>query len=496
MDSGVGVTPDSVLYIGAARSLVEGKGLKTVAPHSFPQISGDQPLTVVPPTYPVLLALSATLSSDPLQGARWLQALLFALNVLLIGMTVYLCTNKAVLPTLCAILLFLSTASVIALHAMAWSEPAFFLFGLSAFLLLALHIRNSNDRLLVGSSLLASLALTTRYMGITLFPPMILTILLLEDKPLRKRVRDCLILLGVGLLPLAVWLLHNLVVAESATSRVITFHPIGALQINGLVDTLLLFWVPIPGHPSLKTALLFLSFGLVFAKMLMALKEKRRCRQAANISLAVQLLTSAFTITYLLFLFVAISFIDAQTAFESRILSPVYVFGIILVVSVACQTSSLKPRTTILWRGAFLVLSFVLIYLKATEANAFIIARHTNGSGYTERVWRDSESIKYVKALPETKIIYSNGVDAIQFLTGREALRIPAKIDPGSRRPNANFDREIEAMENDIMANRAVVIYLDRIDWRWYLPSKEELEQVYKLPLLTRFFDGVIYGIK
>src|SRR5437868_6699326 len=169
MCSGVGVTPDSVMYISAAHSLVEGKGLKTIAPHAFPRLRGDNPLTVAPPTYPILLALSFILSSDPLHGAKWLHSLLFALNVFLIGMTVYLCTNKAVLPTLCSILLFLSTSSMIEIHTMAWSEPPFLLFALAAFLLLALHIKKSNGWLLVGSSLLASLALTTRYIGITLF---------------------------------------------------------------------------------------------------------------------------------------------------------------------------------------------------------------------------------------------------------------------------------------------------------------------------------------
>jgi len=431
-----------------------------------------------------------------LHGAKWLHALLFALNVFLIGMTVYLCTNKAVLPTLCSILLFLSTPSMIEIHTMAWSEPPFLLFALAAFLLLARHIKQSNGWLLVGSSLLASLALTTRYIGITLFPPMLLTVLLLGEEPLRKRIRDCLILLGIGMLPLAVLLLYNVVVADSATSRVITFHPIGASQINDLVYTMLAFWLPIPGNTYLKMALLFLSGGLVFAGVWIALREKMRFGQQANMSLVAQVLTAAFTITYLLFLFVSISFIDAQTPLEGRILSPVYACGIILVVSVAYKTSQLRQRTTIVWRGAFLILSFVLIYLKATDANAFIAYRHDNATGYTERMWVDSESIKYIKSLPETKTIYSNGVDAIQFLTRRAALRIPAKIDPGSGLQNPNFERDVEAMRNDLMDERAVIVYMDRITWRWYLPSKEELENVYHIPILARFYDGVVYGIR
>ena len=51
-------------------------------------------------------------------------------------------------------------------------------------------------------------------------------------------------------------------------------------------------------------------------------------------------------------------------------------------------------------------------------------------------------------------------------------------------------------MRNELMQNGALVVYLDKITWRWYLPSKDELENVYKLPVLVRLEDGVIYGIK
>jgi len=64
------------------------------------------------------------------------------------------------------------------------------------------------------------------------------------------------------------------------------------------------------------------------------------------------------------------------------------------------------------------------------------------------------------------------------------------------RRTHPDFERDITAVRNELMQNRAVVVYLDKITWRWYLPSKDELENVYRLPVLVRFDDGVVYGIK
>jgi len=112
-------------------------------------------------------------------------------------------------------------------------------------------------------------------------------------------------------------------------------------------------------------------------------------------------------------------------------------------------------------------------------------------------MWADSESIEYAKTLSPARTIYSNGVDAIYSLTGREALRIPARFDPaGGGKNNSEFERDINAMRDDLMQNRAVVLYLDKITWRSYLPSKDELENVDKLPVLVRLEDGVVYGTR
>ena len=73
---------------------------------------------------------------------------------------------------------------------------------------------------------------------------------------------------------------------------------------------------------------------------------------------------------------------------------------------------------------------------------------------------------------------------------------MPAKVDPVSGKNNPEFEREINSVRNELMQNQAVVVYLDKITWRWYLPSKDELENVYRLPVLVRFDDGVVYGIK
>ena len=494
MSSGVGVSPDSVIYLSAADSIIAGDGIKPIAYHYSPKLAGREPLVSFPPTYPLLLSLSGLLSTDQLNAAKWLHTLLFAGNTFLLAMIVYLGTGKSVPATLVAILLLESSYSVLAVHTMAWSEAPFILFVLLAVLLLMLHIGKPHNLLLVCCALSTALALTTRYAGITILPPMILTIVLLGTKRLNGRIRDCLLLVGIGISPLSAWLLRNILVADSAVNRSLAFHPLGIADFKTLVNSLLIFWTPFAGNKYVKLLVMFPGGVLVILGVLLLKGKDPGREKSANLNSAAHLVAALFITTYLLFLVGYNSLTNPAVDLGSRLLLPVYVFGIILVISVAYKLSKFGNHT-LLWRG-FLVLSFALVSVNARDAISFVIQRHENGAGFTSREWAGSPSVAYVRSLSENRSTYSNGIDALFVLTGKEALRIPAKFDPTGGKNNADFERDIKAMRNKLTQNRAVVVYLDKITWRWYLPSKDELENVYKLPVLDRLDDGVIYGIK
>jgi hypothetical protein len=132
--------------------MIAGKGLKPIAFHYSPLVASGKPLTIFPPTYPLILSLSGIFSADRLNGAKWLHSFLFAANVFLVAVIVYVTTGRSALATLCAILLFQSSRSLLEIHTMAWSEPPFILFVLVALLLLVLHINAPHYLLLVGAS--------------------------------------------------------------------------------------------------------------------------------------------------------------------------------------------------------------------------------------------------------------------------------------------------------------------------------------------------------
>lgn len=483
---GVGVGPDSALYFDAARHILAGNGFQTIG----------GPLTITPPMYPLLLAMGGLTGADPWESAKWIHAFLYVLNVLLVGLMTYLVTNKSVKASLCSVLFFLSSVQLFRIHIVVWSEPSFILFFLSAFLLLTLHIVRPRFILFLGASIFAGLALTTRYVGLTLLPPMMLAILLFEKVPIKTRIRDSSILLVIGIFPLAIWVIRNVVVAHNAVGRTLGFHPVNISHLKKLINTATEFWFPFNCRHcfEIPQILSLLAVGLVLAGYFSLLRAELRTKVKASVSTIMQTLTVSFFITYVLFLIITISFAAASTLLDSRTMSPVFVLGVVFLISVVWSVSrhSLRPG---LWRD-FLAFFFVFIYVRAGPALSAASRERYWGNGYTGRSWYQSESMAYVRSLPKGAIIYSNVPDAIHFLTGRTAVYyIPRKTRPDHLSTNSHFESELKAMQNEMSQKGAVIVYFDYVTWRWYLPSKEEMEEKYKIPVVLRLGDGTVYAV-
>lgn len=480
---GIGISPDSIIYISVARSLLAGQGFQTMG----------GPLTQFPPAYPLFLASSAIAGVDPFRGARWLQALLFGMNVALIGICVYY-FSRSILFSAIAILLSISSGSMLQIHAMAWSEPLFIFFALAAFLLLMLYQARQNIYLLIGAALMLGLALATRYIGVALLPAMLATVFLLGPQSLGRRIRDCLVLAVIGCLPLALWVWSSNSTSQTAYYRTVNFHPINAAQIDQFVQTLQRFWLPFQADAAFTTLLILLAGGLAICAVLLTMKDYVWRKRQADVSAAAQLCLFLFVAVYLAFLLYSISFVAANTPLDERILSPLFLFGSLLAISIAERATRLKYGPVLRWGLAGLFLLVVM-------GNSITLARtagdfHKNGAGILNRVRMDPETTQYINALPRERVIYSNGPDLITFLTGRPAVMLPRKISAASTLPNPDFGRELESLQTDLAQNKAVVIYLDRVTWRAYLPSRDELENSYHLPVLRLLQDGVVYGTK
>jgi hypothetical protein len=114
-------------------------------------------------------------------------------------------------------------------------------------------------------------------------------------------------------------------------------------------------------------------------------------------------------------------------------------------------------------------------------------------SGYQ---WKKSDIINKVKALPEHILIYSNGYDAIYFLTGKIAFSTPEELIDDKNEINVNKDSQLESIANQFDHKEAILVWFNNIDWRGYLVSKDDLISKLKLVKLYQGGDGAIYTTK
>ena len=157
---GLGISPDSTLYLRCARALVAGHGMAVMGP------SGEvTPVTAVPPGYPLALAAGARSglgefrSAGLINGALFAVTLWFSLRIIesVIGRRALSVWGAAMLGT---------SVSLLNNYSMMWSEPLFFASLTVGVAALLEAIDGHGWVWLAITSLAFSAACFTRYAGI------------------------------------------------------------------------------------------------------------------------------------------------------------------------------------------------------------------------------------------------------------------------------------------------------------------------------------------
>ena len=481
---GPGVSPDSTVYIETANSLVSKNGF----------FAYGEPLTHFPPTYPLLLAVTGFLQhADILQASRWLGALFFGANIVLLGIAVQACTERSLLATGTAMLLFLSHPQLIRIHSMAWSEPPFIMFTLAGLFLLAQHLVWPRTYLLLGSSFFIGLALTTRYVGIALLPPMIFALFFFGSRPMVHKTKDAVIATSVASLPLVCWLVRNLMTVQSATDRTFAIHPFGFAHAFELINTIYNFVLPIDISGVAKALHVALAAALfVVAISLLRNKNYITCNEN-SVRIVLPALCLAFTFAYIAVLMISVSFFDAIIPFDYRVLSPVFLTLTVATISLAWSLSQALDRRFI-WYG-FVFLVSVSIAINGVHAISVTVDIHNNGRGYNSRPWQNSEVISYLSEIRDGRKVYSDEAEAVRFLAEKEAVSLPEKTFKFTRSLNNGYKEQLNRIFGECAAGKVLVVYFNPRYLRDGKPGPTDREVIdANLPVLARFKDGIVYG--
>ena len=522
--AGLGLTNDSAAYIGGARSLLAGTGYSDVWLDSTLEA-----VTHYPPLLSLTLSGIGLLGLDPYRAARVLHILLFAANAGLIGLLGLRMTKSQAAGIFLA-LLFGTNAQLLRIHAQVLSEPLFLFFSLASFLTCSVAIErqsalktdNAKNRpstsgyalrsgtgfWLLLTGFLTSLAFLTRYSGLALIATFLVAIFLFQPDWRSRFIRIAQFLAG-AVPPIAAWFIRNSLVAESATNRGMQFNLIQISNIRTGLWNVADFLTPFQAWQEW----LFRSGMLSIFLIAVALVSLAWLAYRAYCSFFLKSPTNPLTFTTALYVFgylgavlFSMSFFDASTKFQHRILSPLYVSWMVLLVSLL-QTLSTKDtkvehKKSVLIRLIRLIrvpfsLTLVAIILALSTFNfqqTLTELRQIDGLGYASWRWRQMNVLAIIKDLPPDVAIYSNSPPAVYLVTGRASRVIPTRVNPVSGQARSGYEQALAEMRAELLAGRAVLALFDVSDIEDAFGEEIAL-QFDGLTLLEKSQGNVLYGI-
>ncbi len=489
---GPGAAGDSTSYLMGAENLLNGNG--------YSRYSGGyeiRPITGFPPVYSVALAVATSLGLTLLQAGRWLNALIFAANLALVGFLVFWFT-KSTVPAAAAGLLFLTRATQLELHSWVMSEPLFILLSLSGICLIAVYLTRQQLGWLIAAAILAALATLTRYAGAALMGAGALGVLIFGNESLRRRLRDGLLFSVASALPIYLWLLRNRQASDTLVNRELSYHAMEPGLIRLFLADLSSWFVPheVPLPTVVRAAMAMLIAGGLLAAVVFVLARRwvrwRRLKleltEPVNAPRALPWLLAFYIGGNLAIIWINSTFLDASTTATAppRYLAPVYVSTVALLCMVVPHLvrASGTPRVASILAAGY---AAVLIGFFAADAAA-MLRDPLPHLGYTGRRFLWSELVAHLDRVPEQTPLISNNPEMVYILAGRPAYVRPIRFDPYQDEIREDYEQQFEDLEDELKGGGLFVVF-DELE-----PDDRELIERFGLGLLAEFRSARIYG--
>jgi hypothetical protein len=506
---GLGLVNDSSYYVEGAANFLAGKG--------FVRFSGGgelKPITHFPPLFSLALAGFGLAGMDLLAGARLLITLLFGIDILLVGLSVYQISQSALFALFGALVLACSDV-FLGVFSFALSEPLFLTLMLVAFLVLAQSFAQRGWLWPLLAGFLLSLAYLARYAGVSLFITALLAVILLQSSSPTPRTdaslfnrspfREVFLLLVGAFLPMLAWNLYNLITSHSGalSNRQVAWHPVSFKVLFEALKNLLTWAAPNDLLRSFPISGQLLSlFSLLLLPALLGwlawviwqrLKNPGESQAPAG-SLALAFTHALHIPVYLAFLVISLSFFDASTPLDDRILSVIYLPGIILFASGLAWVWRALTNRAVFFRlllGGFCVL-FLLFSVK--DGAAAVAQLGAQGQGFAHQGWRESQTIQAILDLPAI-MLYSNKPTAIYLLTGRNAYIIPTPTDSVTGLDRSNYTADRDLIQQRVLQGQALLILFGLRNSQDASEAALFQDLSAGLPVLADYGDGVIFGL-
>jgi 4-amino-4-deoxy-L-arabinose transferase-like glycosyltransferase len=461
---GMGLSDDSIAYVAGARSILSGQGYREA------WLASNQPVTHFPPGFSTVLALVGITGLDPLRGTRLVNSLLFGANIFLFGIIGWRMTRSQIAGFALAVFLLVN-GSLFRVHTAAMSEPLFIFFTLAAFLSFwkyftppSLKSRENGGEVRSGgflflSTILTAFAYLTRYAGLALLATFLVSLFVLHGT-WKKRFISAGIFLA-GFVPFALaWGIRNRLLTDNATNRTLVYHPISMENVQLGISNFAAFILPVEEWRKMLIKVPNL-FAILLAVIVLALLiwiifkgSKKFFKPATEMPEVLSFVSTLYIFGYLASILSSMTWFDASTKFQLRILAPVYVCLLIMLIYFGWQLWQKQNLISIL-------LSLIIFSLSIYNFTDTLTQLRKGGQGYASFQWFDSEAMDFLSQLPERTRIYSNQVPPVYLYTGRPGYVLPDVIDPVTGLPRGNTDEGIALLQADVLSGEAVLALFD-----------------------------------
>lgn len=485
---GPGLRNDSVQYIFGARNLLAGNG--------YTRTSGGgelKPISTVPPMFSTAIAALSLSGLEAMRAARLLILILFALDIILLGYLIKRLTHSWGFA-LAGAALFAFSSVILDNFAWLMSETLFVFFWLVCFIIYDRYTHSPGKWWLVVLGVACGLAYLTRYIGVTMAVTFTLLLLLFEPG-WRARLDSVICLLLPFGTCLAGWAIRNTILIGNPANRTLISHIVTAERIHfgvanfwkwllpaGLENFLLAY--PQSFQIAFYVFIIVLIVGLITA---LVTSLRRRAEDASQRKLPSGLLAlGLFGVVYLGMTLFSMSFIDASTVLDHRLLIPIYLS--LWILSMAGFTW-LFARPGVVWKIISVLVILISLVTGIIDARAQAAVLSRDGLGFDSYGTKMSPTIQYIQRM-EPITIYTNKAYMVYIVTGRLAYMVTGSLDPVTRLPRDGNAQEYASMRAAVMAEEAVFIYFKDEGYLtdpWFMMLTEGLSPI------EEYSDGVIF---
>lgn len=459
----LGFTPDSMAYFEVANNIGSGNGITNV---------NGQIVNHWPPLFSILLGvISKIINVEVIYAGSILQLILFYVLILFNSLILRQLKISFKLIIFAGILLIVSQVSINFTYFL--SEGLFLVLLLLSFYFFLKWLNHEKFKYIFWSAFFCGLFLLTRYAGIAFLGGFLFFILFFLKGKLSYRLQNFLLYLGMVVIVIIPWFLYQSTFLENTSTRNFGMH---LISISKLLDLLITFAYWFLG----STVAIILFLGLTLLYLFQSLRSSFTIQPLLKIIYVKYknaiLISLLFILIYPLFLILSISFYDEWTPLDNRILSPLFMF-ILLLITFFLQSLKENGKTLLF------ISTMLFIFLSFSSSILPIYKnQYYNGSGYTKKMWAQSQTVKYLKNKNTGIITYTNGIEISTLHAQKDFCLLP----------RLSEDLLIEKMEKEVHIGEAQIVYFDEINWRNYVVSEQKLMEIFEAEDVLRLEDGFI----